>query len=67
MTLLNQSAPIGVGKDTLLTCDLWEHAYYLKYRHRRAVWLKEWWEIVDWEDVGERFVRVVSGCHERIA
>jgi superoxide dismutase len=39
----------------------------LKYRNRRAVWLKEWWEIVDWEDVGERFVRVVSGCHERIA
>jgi len=60
IALPNQDTAVALGKKTLLTCDLWEHAYYLKYRYRRADWLKAWWQIVDWEYVGARFAQVMS-------
>lgn len=44
----------------ILVCDLWEHAYYGRYRHRRADWLRTWWDIVDWDYVGQR----LQGVHE---
>ena len=45
----------------LLACDLWEHAYYLKYNNRRAEWLKSWWAIINWPYVGERLAGVKAG------
>ncbi|KAF4662486.1 Sodb2p [Perkinsus chesapeaki] len=33
----------------LLTCDVWEHAYYLDYQHDRASYLNKWWSIIDWK------------------
>lgn len=41
----------------LLVCDVWEHAYYLTHRHRRAAWLEAFWWLVDWGDVSRRFAR----------
>lgn len=63
LTLPNQDSllTLPVPSPGLLACDLWEHAYYLKYNNRRADWLKAFWSIVDWSYVGERYAGVKAG------
>jgi superoxide dismutase, Fe-Mn family len=61
----NAGSPLPEGKIPLLVCDVWEHAYYLDYRHERAEYLKGFWDIVNWKFVAENFTR--DGLDLRVA
>jgi len=49
----NAGCPVKDGKKPLLTCDVWEHAYYIDYRNNRAGYVENFWKIVNWEFVAE--------------
>jgi Fe-Mn family superoxide dismutase len=57
----NQDSPLMNNLQVVMGNDVWEHAYYLKYQNKRADYLKAWWDVVNWEVVGERINNLQTG------
>ena len=52
----NQDSPLMEGKTPVIGLDVWEHAYYLKYQHRRLEYINAFWNVVNWREVASRYV-----------
>jgi superoxide dismutase, Fe-Mn family len=51
----NAGNPLRKGLKPIMTCDVWENAYYIDYRNRRPDYIKSFWEILDWELLAKRY------------
>lgn len=57
----NQDSPLMDGDQVLLGNDVWEHAYYLRYQNRRAEYVRNWWNVLDWERINARYTAARAG------
>ena len=53
----NAGNPLKDGKKPLLTCDVWEHAYYIDYRNARAKYVESFWNLVNWDFVDKNLTQ----------
>jgi Fe-Mn family superoxide dismutase len=53
----NAGTPMTSGQQALLTCDVWEHAYYIDYRNARPKYLEGFWQLVNWEFVAQNLAQ----------
>ena len=55
MSTSNAGTPMTSGKTALLTCDVWEHAYYIDYRNARPKYVEAFWSLVNWDFVASQY------------
>jgi len=55
LSTANQDNPISDGLSPIFGLDVWEHAYYLKYQNRRADYVSNWWNVVNWDEIAHRY------------
>lgn len=60
ITTPNQDSPLAQGLTPLLTLDLWEHSYYLKYQNRRPEYIAAFWHIVNWRQIDSLYQSLIT-------
>lgn len=55
MNAQNAETPLRTGETAILTCDVWEHAYYIDYRNAKPKYLEAWFELVNWDFAAKNF------------
>ena len=61
VTKPGQDNPLMDGNRVLIGNDVWEHAYYLRYQNRRPEYTSNWWNVLDWSKVAERYAAAKAG------
>ncbi|MFA5061058.1 MAG: superoxide dismutase [Candidatus Pacearchaeota archaeon] len=60
ITTKNQDTPLSEGKIPLITIDMWEHAYYLKHQNKKANYIKDYFNVINWEKVNEIYLDSIN-------
>ena len=58
--LFDQQGNLPVGQLPILQLDMWEHAFYLQYKNVKGDYVNAWWNVVNWDDVAQRFEKARS-------
>ena len=58
--MTDQQGNISVDFTPVLMLDMWEHAFYLQYKNVKADYVQAWWNVVNWDDVNERYAKAAA-------